>query len=155
MAKSIIQDTRIRECYLCREEAEKRGYYGELKHTGLHKHHFIYGRFGAFRKKAEHYGLWGYVCTDRHHEHGPESPHDNAEVALHLKQVAPHNNAEVDRRLKQIAQRAFEAKYGHEKWMQEFEKNYLEEEEDAEREAHGEHEASGFFRSELPSDSGV
>ena len=30
MAKSIIQDTRIRECYLCREEAEKRGYYGEL-----------------------------------------------------------------------------------------------------------------------------
>lgn len=140
MAKSIIQDTRIKECYLCREEAEKRGYYGELKHTGLHKHHFIYGRFGAFRKKAEHYGLWGYMCAERHHEHGPE---------------APHNNAEVDRRLKQIAQRAFEAKYGHEKWMQEFEKNYLEEEEDAAGEAHGEHEAGGFFGSEAPRDSGV
>lgn len=83
MAKSIIQDTRIRECYLCREEAEKRGYYGELKHTGLHKHHFIYGRFGAFRKKAEHYGLWGYMCAERHHEHGPEAPHNNA-VATHL-----------------------------------------------------------------------
>lgn len=141
MAKSIIQDTRIRECYLCREEAEKRGYYGELKHTGLHKHHFIYGRFGAFRKKAEHYGLWGYMCAERHHEYGPE---------------APHNNAEVDRKLKQIAQRAFEAKYGHEKWMQEFEKNYLEEEEDAAAgEAHGEPEAGGFFGSEFSGDNGV
>ena len=141
MAKSIIQDTRIRECYLCREEAEKRGYYGELKHTGLHKHHFIYGRFGAFRKKAEHYGLWGYMFAERHHEYGPE---------------APHNNAEVDRKLKQIAQRAFEAKYGHEKWMQEFEKNYLEEEEDAAAgEAHGEPEAGGFFGSEFSGDNGV
>ena len=132
MAKSIIQDTRIRECFLCREEAEKRGYYGELKHTGLHKHHFIYGRFGAFRKKAEHYGLWGYMCAERHHENGPE-----------------------DRRLKQIAQRAFEAKYGHEKWMQEFEKNYLEEEENAAGEAHGEHEAGGFFGSDIPDNTGI
>ena len=80
------------------------------------------------------------MCTERHHENGPE---------------APHNNAEVDRRLKQIAQRAFEAKYGHEKWMQEFGKSYLEEEEDAAGEAHGEHEASGFFGSEVPTDSGV
>lgn len=48
-----------------------------------------------------------------------------------------------------------EAKYGHEKWMQEFEKNYLEEEEDAAGEAHGEHEAGGFFGSEAPRDSGV
>jgi hypothetical protein len=113
MAKSIIQkrtDPVSRECFLCREEAERIGYYGELKHTGLHKHHFVYGRFGAFRKKAEHYGLWGYVCAERHHEHGPESPHDNAEVALHLKQVA---------------QRAFEEKYGRELWEQEFGKNYL------------------------------
>lgn len=116
MAKSIIQkktDPLSRECFLCREEADKIGYFGELKHTGLHKHHFIYGRFGCFRKKAEHYGLWGYVCEERHHEHGPEAPHDNKEVDLHLKQVA---------------QRAFETKYGHDMWMQEFEKNYLDEE---------------------------
>ncbi|MBO5484843.1 MAG: hypothetical protein J5979_06510 [Lachnospiraceae bacterium] len=116
MAKSIIQkrtDLLSRECFLCREEADKIGYFGELKHTGLHKHHFVFGRFGAFRKKAEKYGLWGYVCEERHHEHGPESPHDNQEVRKYLTQVA---------------QRAFEAKYGHELWMQEFEKNYLDEE---------------------------
>ena len=52
MAKSIIQDTRIRECYLCREEAEKRGYYGELKHTGLHKHHlYMAGLVPSGRKQ--------------------------------------------------------------------------------------------------------
>ncbi len=113
MAKSIIQertDAQSRECYLCRQEADKTGYFGELRHTGLHKHHFIYGRLGAFRKKAEHYGLWGYMCQERHHEHGPESPHENAEVSLLLKKVA---------------QKAFEEKYSHELWMQEFGINYL------------------------------
>ncbi len=115
MAKSIIQkhtDKLSRECFLCREEADKQGYFGELKHTGLHKHHFIYGRLGCFRKKAEHFGLWGYVCQERHHEYGPEAPHNNKEVDLHLKQVA---------------QRAFEEKYSHEEWMVEFGKNYLDE----------------------------
>lgn len=134
MAKSIIQkrtDPASRECLLCREEAERIGYYGELPHTGLHKHHFL---FGPLRKKAEHYGLWGYVCMKRHHEYGPEAPHVNAEVSNHLKQ---------------IAQRAFEKKYGHELWMQEFGKNYLEEDEqDADagnKQNGGEHEPSGFF----------
>lgn len=112
MAKSIIQTDGVKECYLCREEAEKIGYYGELRHTGLHKHHFMYGRYGAFRKKAEKYGLWGYVCAQRHHEYGVESPHVNSDVSEHLKR---------------IAQRAFEARYSHELWMQEFGINYLEE----------------------------
>jgi hypothetical protein len=114
MAKSIIQahtDQYSRECFLCREEADRMGYYGELQHTGLHKHHFIYGGFGALRKKAEHYGLWGYVCIERHHEYGPE---------------APHANAEVDKHLKQVAQAAFEQKYSRELFMQEFGKNYME-----------------------------
>ena len=31
--KSIIQTGRIKECYLCREEADRLGYYGELPHT--------------------------------------------------------------------------------------------------------------------------
>lgn len=118
MSKSIIQartGSADRECLLCREEAEKRGYYGELPHTGLHKHHFVYGRFGAFRKAAEHYGLWAYVCETRHHEHGPEAPHVNKEVDMHLKR---------------IAQRAFEERYDHELWMKEFGKNYLEGEDD-------------------------
>ena len=68
MAKSIIQahtDKLSRECILCREEAEKMGYYGELPHTGLHKHHIMFGV--ANRKKSEHYGLWAYVCNERHH----------------------------------------------------------------------------------------
>lgn len=110
MAKSIIQkrtDPLNRECFLCREEADRMGYYGELRHTGLHKHHFL---MGPDRKKAEHFGLWAYMCAERHHEHGPEAPHDNAAVSRHLKQ---------------IAQEAFEKIYGHEKWMQEFGKNYL------------------------------
>ena len=110
MAKSIIQkhtDKLSRECFLCREEAERIGYFGELKHTGLHKHHFMHG---PMRKKAEHYGLWAYVCQERHHEYGPEAPHANKEVDLHLQQ---------------IAQKAFEAKYSHEEWMAEFGNNYL------------------------------
>ena len=110
MAKSFIQkrtDQMSRECFICREIAEQNGYYGELRHTGLHKHHFMHG---PHRKKAEHYGLWAYVCQERHHEHGPE---------------APHENKEVDRHLQQVAQRAFELKYSHELWMQEFGKNYL------------------------------
>lgn len=118
MAKSIIQkrtDSVSRECFLCREEAERIGYFGELANTGLHKHHFVFGRFGAFRKKAEKFGLWGYVCNARHHEYGPEAPHNNEEVRDHLSQVA---------------QRAFEKKYGHGRWMEEFGVNYLKEEED-------------------------
>lgn len=108
MAKSIIQQVSVKECLLCRLEAQNIGYYGELPHTGLHKHHFIHGT--ANRKKAEHYGLWAYVCIKRHHEHGPE---------------APHANAEVDLKLKKMAQRIFEEKYSHELWMEEFKKNYL------------------------------
>ncbi len=121
MAKSIIQAGKVKECLLCRMEAEDIGYYGELLHTGLHKHHFIHGT--ANRKKAEHYGLWAYVCVKRHHEYGPE---------------APHANAEVDRKLKRMAQRKFEERYSRELWMQEFKKNYLDddkEEKDTDRES--------------------
>lgn len=107
MSKSIIQKRTgkyERECFLCREEV---GVFVELSHTGLHKHHFMHG---PYRKKAEHFGLWAYVCNERHHEHGPEAPHANKEVDLHLQQVA---------------QREFERRYSHEQWMQEFGKNYL------------------------------
>lgn len=51
MAKSIIQartGPADRECYLCREEAERNGYYGELCHTGLHKHHLAI-KMGSFQ----------------------------------------------------------------------------------------------------------
>lgn len=107
MSKSIIQkntDPLSRECFLCREEV---GSIPELRHTGLHKHHFLHG---PDRKKAEHFGLWAYVCSERHHEYGPEAPHVNKAVDLHLQQVA---------------QRAFEKKYSHEDFMKEFGRNYL------------------------------
>lgn len=111
MAKSIIQAKTgklDRECFLCRLEADKKGYCGELPHTGLHKHHFMHGT--SDRKKAEHWGLWAYVCNERHHEYGPEAPHVNHEVDLFLKQVA---------------QGRFEKLYSHELWMEVFGKNYL------------------------------
>ncbi len=131
--KSIIQTGRIKECYLCREEADRLGYYGELPHTGLHRHHFMHGT--ANRRKAEQYGLWAYVCVTRHHEYGPE---------------APHSNVEVDKKLKQAAQRIFEEKYGRALWMQEFGKNYLLEDEDGkDREQNGrEPDTGGFIRVE-------
>jgi hypothetical protein len=111
MAKSIIQqrtDKLNRECYLCREEADEAMYYGELPHTGLDKHHIMFGT--ANRKKAEKYGLWCYLCRERHHVYGPEAPHANREVDLHLKQ---------------IAQMKFEELHPRELWMSEFGKNYL------------------------------
>ena len=107
MSKSIIQehtDPASRECFLCREAA---GPIPELKHTGLHKHHFLHG---PDRKKAEHFGLWAYVCSERHHEYGPEAPHVNKAVDLHLQQVA---------------QTEFEKRYSHEEWMKQFGRNYL------------------------------
>ena len=108
MAKSIIQDQRIKECYLCRQQADRIGYFGELKSWGLHKHHCMHGT--ANRKLAEKDGLWVYLCEEKHHEHGPEAPHDNPEVDLQLKQ---------------IAQQAFEKKRSHEEWMLRYGKNYL------------------------------
>lgn len=110
MAKSIIQahtGKHDRECFLCRLEADRNGYYGELPHTGLHKHHFIHGVSG--RRLAEKWGLWAYLCRN-HHTEGPE---------------AVHNNREKDLFLQQIAQGRFERLYNHEKWMEIFGKNYL------------------------------
>lgn len=103
--KSILQQTK--ECYLCRLKVEKAGYFGQLPSTGLHKHHFMHGT--ANRKLAEKYGLYAYVCERFHHEHGEESPHGNPAVDLMLKQTA---------------QRAFEEKYGEDRWREVFLKSY-------------------------------
>lgn len=73
----------------------------------LHKHHVIYGR--GNRAKSEHYGLTVYLCQ----------PHHTAALE------GVHFNAERDLELKKYAQKAFEARYGHEKFMEEFGKNYL------------------------------
>jgi len=102
MSRSIMQDPDSRECYLCALLDQDRS-----QKDVLQKHHAMHGT--ANRKLAEHYGLHVKLCM-QHHTIG---------------QTAVHNNAALDDLLKKEAQRAFEKRYGHEKWMQTFGKNYL------------------------------
>ena len=69
----------------------------------LQEHHCIHG---VNRKKADKYGLIVNLCMKCHYD-------------LHFV------DKKLDERLQKEAQRAFESIYGHEKWMQEFHKNYL------------------------------
>lgn len=105
MSKSILQAEK--ECYLCRLAADQAGYYGELPHTGLHRHHVIFGR--GNRKKSEHFGLWVWLCV-AHHEYGPE---------------AVHTNARIRRQLSQVAQREFTRVYPNLDFREEFGISYL------------------------------
>ena len=68
--KSIITDDN-KHCYLC----------GSTRH--LECHH-IFG--GAYRIKAEHYGLTIALCHSCHNE-PPFGAHHNAEVMYRLKQL--------------------------------------------------------------------
>ena len=104
--KSILQTEK--ECYLCRIKAEKIGYCGELSPYNLHRHHIVFGTSG--RKLSEKYGLWVYVCEEKHHEHGPESPHQNIEVKNFLIREA---------------QKKYEESNSHEEWMSIFGRNWL------------------------------
>lgn len=61
------------------------------------------------QKKSEQYGLKVYLCP-RHHNISSEGAHENPVLALSLKK---------------FAQRKFEEKWGHEKFMEVFHKNYL------------------------------
>ena len=88
------------ECYLCREK------YNIHTPAGLEEHHVL---GGALRGFSERYGLKVYLCHLHHNEPG-ESPHFNHRTRLWLKKQA---------------QAAFEAQYGHERWMQEVGKDYL------------------------------
>lgn len=129
--KSIMQ--KEKECYLCRMEAEAQGYYGELPHIGLHRHHVIYGK--GNRKKSEKYGLWVYLCAAKHHEYGPE---------------AVHNNKDNRMVLCRIAQAAFEQKYPRSLFIQEFGISYLDESKTAEKEKNRQQDTieDGFIRIE-------
>ena len=72
----------------------------------LENHHVMAGT--ANRKLSEKYGLTVYLCHNCH---------------------TGTDGAQYDRKkadsLKRLAQIAFEAKYSHEMWMEEFRKNYL------------------------------
>lgn len=104
--KSILQDKK--ECALCRRELEL--WYMPhlpLPSEGLERHHVMHGT--ANRTKAEKWGLWVWLC----HKH-----HTGSTEAVHL-------NRKMDLELIRMAQRVFERQYSHEKWMEEFGKNYL------------------------------
>lgn len=102
MSKSILQDKRGGECYLCNMllGIDTPAAYRE-------EHHIMHGT--ANRRLSEHYGLKVYLCP-HHHRTGQE---------------AAHMCQQTDLLLKQAAQRAFEQKHSHEKWMEVFKKNYL------------------------------
>ena len=102
MSRSIMQDKSGGECYLC-----KRLLGIDTPAACREEPHAMPGT--ANRKLAEHYGLKVYLCP-YHHRNGPE--------AVHMCQ-------RTDLLLKQAAQRIFEQKYNHKKWMEVFNKNYL------------------------------
>lgn len=75
---------------------------------GTEIHHVF---FGPYRSKSERWGLKVRLCRT-HHESIPYGVHGG--------------NRELDLRLKKDAQARFEQRYGHGKFMQEFNRNYLE-----------------------------
>ena len=76
------------------------------RQTGLERHHVMSGT--ADRKQAEKYGLWVWLCHECHL--GNEGAQYNPVKAFTLKATA---------------QELFEAKYGHQKWMETFHRNYI------------------------------
>jgi hypothetical protein len=64
--------------------------------------------YGQHRQLSIKYGIQALLCPEHHR--GPTGPHMNRERNLELKQRG---------------QTWFERMYGHEKWMQEFGRDYL------------------------------
>ena len=95
MGKKSIVQKDESRCFLCGRT------------TGLERHHIL---GGPNRKLSEQYGLTCMLCGINHHREGPESAHKNRQVSDSLKR---------------LAQIAFEARYGHDEWMETFRKNYL------------------------------
>jgi 5-methylcytosine-specific restriction endonuclease McrA len=71
-------------------------------------HHCIHGTSG--RKLATRYHLLVGLCPECHR--GTNGVHGK-------------NGHELDLKYKRLAQEKFEEKYGHDKWMEVFQKNYL------------------------------
>ena len=72
----------------------------------LHQHHIFKG---SRRKASDKWGCWVWLRADWHN----------------MADYGVHFNKELDTWLKLEAQAAFEAKYGHQKFMDVFGKNYL------------------------------
>lgn len=73
---------------------------------GLHKHHVMRGKY---RKKAEEWGCWVWLRADWH---------VGTDYCVH----ADH---QLEMCLRRECQRQFEARWGHDKWMEVFGRNYL------------------------------
>ena len=98
MSLSIMQWHKV--CYTCWTK------YRIVTKDSLEEHHIL---GGALRGFSERYGLKVWLCHNHHNE-----PPDGV-----------HYNAAASNELKKQAQAAFEARYGHERWMQEVGKDYL------------------------------
>ena len=103
----------VKECYLCRKDADALGYMGELTSEGLDKHHVIYGT--ANRRLSDQTGLWVYLCKKHHNE-------DHGAFAVHF-------NRSVREELCRDAQRAYMRTHSFEEWMTTFGRNYLDDDE--------------------------
>ena len=75
--------------------------------NNLHIHEIYYGT--ANRKKSIEYGCYVSLCAYHHN----------------MSDYGVHYNKALDLNLKQKCQRRFEEKYGHAKFMETFNKNYL------------------------------
>lgn len=84
-----------KECYICGTTVD------------LHRHHIFFGT--ANRKLSEKYGCWVYLCAHHHN----------------MSDLGVHHNRELDLRLKQTAQKVFEEKYSHEKFVTVFGRSWL------------------------------
>lgn len=73
---------------------------------GLEVHHVFYG---PFRQASDRHGLTVNLCGE-----------------CHRGRAGVHFNTALDLRLKKAAQKRFESIHGHDKYMQIFKKNYLE-----------------------------
>lgn len=72
------------------------------KYGRMDVHHCLHG---SYRRKADQYGLMVHLCRSCH--------------------MRLHDRGDHDKDLQRMAQEEFEKVYGHEKWMQEFGRNFL------------------------------
>lgn len=93
------------------------GWIDTKHHYGWPRHHMIHGTAG--RKFSSQYGLWVYL---------PSAIHDEVHngKATFYDSVQGREVNRIDNFLERLAQKAFEKKFSHEKWMAEWGKNYLE-----------------------------
>ena len=94
---SIIPKHNDHRCFLCGSG------------TPCERHEIFHSHMGAYRDKSKRYGLWVHLC---------EACHDEV-----------HRSAFFDRQLKIKAQEAAHRQYGWdaERFIQEFGRNYIEE----------------------------